>query len=103
MSERKPGWYWVKVAQCPDWECARWRLGEWELVGRYSASMSDHVYAVGPRIPTPGEPWQCVPTHSPTIDMVESGACHVWRGQDYERAKACWRAMLAAAPKPEDG
>lgn len=47
------------------------------------------------------EGWQVVPKE-PTIDMIELGSCHVMRGQDYERAQACWRAMLAAAPKSED-
>lgn len=48
------------------------------------------------------EGWQAVPTHTPTIDMTEAGSCHVMRGQDYERAQACWNAMREAAPKPED-
>jgi len=47
------------------------------------------------------EGWQVVPKE-PTIDMTELGSCHVMRGQDYERAQACWRAMLAAAPKLGD-
>lgn len=38
----------------------------------------------------------------PTIDMVEFGSSEVMKGQDFERAKNCWRAMLAASPGVQD-
>ena len=81
-----------------------WAAGRFELhwhvdAERYASAITQAAW----------ESWQArcpegysVVPNNPTIDMTELGSCHVMRGQDYERAQACWRTMLAAAPKPED-
>lgn len=99
MSERKAGWYWVKVDG--DWECAQYDCGDWHITRANHEWPEDNLDEVGPRIPTPDEAdgWQLVPARAPTIDMTEAGMNEVMRGQDYERAQRCWKAMLAAAPK----
>lgn len=65
MGEREKGWYWVKA---PDGEycCARYSterenrgVTPWLFAGM---SFDNDTWAeIGPRIPTPDEPWQCVP------------------------------------------
>lgn len=59
---------------------------------------------VGPRIPTPDEPWQCVPVEI-TKEMQ-----HRWMFPPGEQGwpnsatpSERYRSMLDAAPKPEDG
>ncbi len=54
MSERKPGWYWVKDGE--GWKCAEWRDASW-YVGWAKYAASDFPFdEIGNRIPTPDEP-----------------------------------------------
>lgn len=88
---RKPGWYWVKDGG--QWE-PLWFNGEMWDGHHHDAEIRE----IGPRIPTPDEPWQCVPTE-PTAAMKKAadvdtpGPMTAWK---------CWQVMLAAAPRPED-
>lgn len=70
--------------------------GRWSING-YGKYLDESCFeVVGPRIPTPDEPWQCVPVE-PTHNMLEAS------GYDISiEAVEAWQAMLAAAPKPED-
>lgn len=87
---RKPGWYWVKVIDGGKWGCFLWNGSAWEGESdRYSDEMFD---VVGPRIPTPDEPWDNVPA-MPTDTMLEVGELA-------ESAFSAWMGMKAAAPKP---
>lgn len=89
MSERKAGWYWVKHKDQDDWEPDYWLGSEWMCAELYSHDR------IGPRIPDPDEPWQCVPVE-PTEDMRKAATARVGPFISY----ACWDAMLDAAPKP---
>lgn len=99
--QREAGWYWVKVTA--KWEPAYFDGLEFTL---------DHgpIAKLGPRIPTPDEPWQCVPK-DPNSDQVDAGCeatgecerlgeCHL--ECDCSSVPKVYRAMLSAAPKPED-
>ncbi|WP_348814313.1 hypothetical protein NFG57_11045 [Halomonas sp. H10-59] len=90
---RQAGWYWVKgMLGCDDWSPSYWdsRLARWDSL----IPDGDEIKA-GPRIPTPGEPWQCVPVE-PTGEMLDAGKAS---SNIYFK----WRDMLAAAPKPGGG
>lgn len=91
MSERKPGWYWVHV------------YGNWEPAYTDDGDVFDHIDSrvdkVGPRIPTPDEPWQCVPI-VPTREMMESTGDT--SAEAYSGMLGAWMMMLSSAPKPED-
>lgn len=89
-AQRKAGWYWVKVTA--RWEPAYFDGLEFTL---------DHgpIAKLGPRIPTPDEPWQCVPKE-PTQEMQNHGS--VARYHERLDCKGLYKAMLSAAPKPED-
>ncbi len=55
MSERKPGWYWVKIGM--RWRPALWQGGAWmEPDYAYGDEDDDGWDEIGPRIPTPDEP-----------------------------------------------
>ena len=87
---RKPGWYWVKFGKGNDWECKRLvSSGYW---ASHDGVMETEPSEVGPRIPTPDEPWQCVPVE-PTAAMMRA----LWQAEPFDR----YEAMLAAAPTPE--
>lgn len=93
MSEREKGWYWVKQEHHHNWRPDFWRDGKWRSV--WSMPEDDGCHAeVGPRIPTPDEPWQCVPVEM-TPDMGEAV-------KGYNRF-IDWKEALAAAPKPGGG
>jgi hypothetical protein len=89
MSERKPGWYWVHV------------YGNWEPAYTDDGDVFDHIDSrvdkVGPRIPTPDEPWQAVPVE-PTPLMASVAEEHIEAGHD---AATIWRAMLMYVPRRE--
>ena len=59
MSERKPGYYMIRYAheQAP-WEPAEWDGERWMLLGNSSSFSPATIGEVGPRIPTPDEPWR---------------------------------------------
>ncbi|MBW5800635.1 hypothetical protein [Halomonas elongata] len=105
MSDRKPGWYWVKIREAglaSDWFPTRWEGEDWSINNR-SDSHSFKLIA-GPRIPTPDEPWQTVPVE-PTKSMREEfrEAHEAWeegKGDGSGSPDFQWKAMLAAAPKP---
>ena len=90
---RKPGWYWVKFGNGNDWECKRLvPSGYW---ASHDGVMETEPSEVGPRIPTPDEPWQCVPVEA-TPDMLDVQTLGY-----HTPASKRWRETLAAAPKPE--
>ncbi|MDC8803881.1 hypothetical protein PRZ61_10585 [Halomonas pacifica] len=96
---RQPGWYWVKVEDLPpndaaEWEAAQWDGRHWHVTGADHEWSEASIDVVGPRIPTPDEPWQTVPV-KPTPEMKAS--CRV------AGKLRVWDDMLAAAPKPGGG
>lgn len=91
MSERQNGWYWVKEHISEDWAAWYWNGDDFR-------GQDEECFAViGDRIPTPDDPWQCVPVE-PTAEMIEA-AREQHEGDAYLPA-SLHRAMLAAAPKP---
>ena len=95
---RQAGWYWVKEEGCPSWVVAEHPQEEEAEWVDNSGRELYWVAEVGPRIPTPDEPWQCVPVE-PTREMLAS----------YEKASVApigplsvrgYIHMVAAAPKP---
>ena len=95
MSSRSNGLYWCKIKQSEEWSAIEWAEGKW-VVGLIDCQAD--VVQVGPRIPTPDEPWQCVPIE-PTMKMRQSAG--LGAHQELRMWKA-WDAMLSTAPKPED-
>ena len=95
---RKPGWYWVKFGKGNDWECKRLvSNGYW---ASHDGVMETEPSEIGPRIPTPDDPWQCVPVET-TYEMGEASGCIGYFGKSaYDQAQDMWSAMLAAAPRP---
>ena len=87
MSERKPGWYWVKEHHYDDWEAWYWNGTDFSGVGE------DCCAEIDQRIPTPDEPWQAVPV-VPTEKML---------GPSRWARHLVYRQMLDAAPKPGGG
>lgn len=103
---RPAGWYWVKQDNpygAPSWEPAYfsdgWSISTPWCVGKAFIAPVE----VGPRIPTPDEPWHCVPKE-PNAAMSTAGGAAVriettainklWT------AGKVWQAMLKAAPSP---
>lgn len=87
---RDAGWYWVRVCEGGAWGCFNWNGSKWkDSDGLYDDALFD---VVGPRIPTPDEPWQCVPKE-PNSAMLAAVSCPGCAATDYAH-------MLAAAPKP---
>lgn len=87
--QRQPGWYWVQEWMMEDWQPRYWSDGG------FDGGLSDEVFAViGPRIPTPDEPWQTVPTEV-TPDMLD-----VQTLGNLVTASRRWRDTLAVAPDP---
>ncbi|KJZ10420.1 hypothetical protein TW86_14060 [Halomonas sp. S2151] len=117
--ERKEGWYWVKtdcLGREPrvEWDCLYWCTedeGEAAWLCAAGVDIEDDVLEVGPRIPTPDEPWQCVPA-KPTLEMqkayFESIDENMQRGQTdlrfgrFDNQRLGYQRMLSAAPKPGD-
>ena len=94
-NERKPGWYWVRIDGC-EWETALWMDGGWRDVKK--GSLTDEFWdEIGPRIPCPDEPWQCVPVEA-TDEML--GELHLVESFTVMAIRARYAAMLSAAPKP---
>lgn len=100
MSEmRRPGWYWVRKTGC-DWQPAEWAIttvGDCHYVS-WDSELADtgldaDFEEIGPRIPTPDEPWQTVPVN-PTREMMNATPLTY-------APNAVWRDMLAAAPSLE--
>lgn len=111
MSERKAGWYWVKLDG--EWHASQYRPGHirggdgveapWSF-GILLSMEEAEIEEIGPRISTPDEPWQTVPAE-PTPEMMQAG---YWSGsgdvsvnESWARREV-WNRMLAAAPKAED-
>lgn len=106
----QPGWYWVKTDDWPeaDWEAGEWDGRQWRVTSSDAPWAPELIEMVGPRIPTPDEPWQCVPS-IPTDGMKQAGKTAIedlqkLRGIDAyahcDDAPAAYRYMLSAAPKP---
>ena len=88
---RQAGWYWVKEHSYENWVAWHWN-------GVDFAGVDEDCFAViGPRIPSPDEPWQCVPVEA-TADMLD-----VLTLGHLVTAPRRWREALAAAPKPGGG
>lgn len=88
---RQDGWYWVKEHSYENWVAWHWN-------GVDFAGVDEDCFAeIGPRIPTPDEPWQCVPVE-PTREMLESTGDT--SASAYHGMLGAWTVMLAAAPKP---
>ena len=93
MGERQEGWYWVKVYHGGTWGCFLWTGSGWrDSTGVYDDSLFD---VIGPRIPTPDEPWKCVPT-TPSRSMEDA-----MQYQSSFETRERYAALLAATPKPE--
>lgn len=107
MSERKQGFYWVRVNDF--WEVAFFNSidGSWEITGVGHDYDEDYIDVIGDRIPTPDEMegWQVVPKE-PDSNMQIKGGCAVRIDTtDINRlwtANSAYKAMLQAAPKPGD-
>lgn len=100
MSERKEGWYWVHDGE--EWVPLEYKGGEWQDSGRTTRLWLGEGSGaqIGPRIPTPDEPWQCVPKEIHN-DMLCAVGNHY--GTEHEKAfEDAWDDALLAAPKPED-
>ena len=90
---RQAGWYWVKEHSYENWAAWHWN-------GVDFAGVDEDCFAViGPRIPTPGEPWQCVPMKL-TKSMGKALLNHSGNLQTMADTWGAWPDMLAAAPKP---
>ncbi|WP_311949309.1 hypothetical protein [Halomonas piscis] len=92
----RPGWYWVKTDdwEKADWEAARWDGCDWHATETDTPWSPATLHTVGPRIPTPDEPWKPVPA-TPTPNMLE----HL----GYENSldgMADWQKLYSAAPQP---
>lgn len=123
---RKPGWYWVRSGADEAWEVAEWNGGTWELTGTDHDWPEYMIKVVGPRIPTPDEPWQSVPgldgdetkalerfsetalddgTYDIGQDMIrrlaDKGAVRHLSAGRYQLTQA-GQAMLAAAPNTKE-
>lgn len=99
---RQAGWYWVKEdALAPRWEAAEWcpEFNGWSVTANEEWVRDENLVAVGDRIPTPDEPWQCVPVEA-TRDMRDAVYKKTGSVQIMADAWAAWPDMLAAAPKP---
>lgn len=87
--ETRPyGWYWVKVGAAP------WEPSTLSSDGHPNLVKNGKTYELGPRIPTPDEKWQNVPTNM-TLEMLSVSG----HENSYDAAGA-WQDMLAAAPTP---
>ena len=96
MSELKTGWYWVRHGhEQSTWEAAEWNGARWRLVGSDDMFSELEVPVVGPRIPTPDEPWKCVPVQ-PTRKMRQAG--DIAKNDCY--IEGIYADMLYTAPKP---
>lgn len=96
MSERKEGWYHVKVGDY--WTCAYWHGKGWTVLGVNQCS-DKYFDEIGQRIPSPEEPWVTVPVE-PTQEMQNAGS--VARYHERKDCKGVYHAMTSAAPKPGD-
>ncbi|QHD50011.1 hypothetical protein [Vreelandella aquamarina] len=105
MNQRADGWYWVKPDDKGDpWETAHWSGRAWSFMR--TRQQSGTVAATGPRIPTPDEPWQCVPKE-PDESMLATLHERVLISCKPSRQEASilndrklWSHLLAAAPTP---
>lgn len=106
MNQRADGWYWVKLEDSDGWIPWEWRSSSRSPQGTWFNS--ETPIEVGQRVPTPDEPWQCVPKE-PTEDMMHAGCvatgdcerigeCHL--DCHFSPAPKVYRAMLSAAPTP---
>lgn len=108
MSERKPGWYWVALPYHDGrnggfspgpWVCMEWEEGEgWWFEEQGRSIRDDGLHSIGPRIPSPDEPWVCVP-----VDIAPP----MRRAGQHSLDHGCYidgiyADIIAAAPKPED-
>lgn len=97
MSDRAEGYYHIQIDEGV-WECGFWnsRFKSWEFGGLEYKDRS--IFRVGPRIPTPDEPWVTVPKEA-TIDMQRAIRTPDSGGQDHWAARVIKR-IVDAAPRP---
>lgn len=100
MSERREGWYWVRHKQNRVWVVEE-KKGDWFSSEDFHFSAIVDAFEIGPRIPKPDEPWQCVPVEV-TYKMDEKAFVASGCPSDWYGFSDMWAAALAAAPKPED-
>ncbi len=98
MIDRKPGWYWVKWPHETKWCVAQYmgRVGERLMWSSGDIIQADAPGEIGPRIPTPDEPWQMVPVKL-SEEMDEACEAEWLEVDDWN---ALYATMLKAAPKP---
>lgn len=99
MSKRQLGWYWIRFNPGERWEIAEWDgIGwggmDWCIIYYDPKRPEATPDEIGPRIPTPDEPWQTVPNeaNADMMDVLTLGN-HVTAGRR-------WRDTLAVAPEP---
>lgn len=81
-------WYWVKVGAAP------WEPSTLSSDGHPNLVKNGKTYELGPRIPTPDEPWQSVPTQA-DANMLEATGY-----ETSPEADGAWQDVLAATPEP---
>lgn len=105
MSERKEGFYWIMHDAFDGWQAGQWEDGAWMLAGINKSLADEQMEVIGPRIPSPDEPWQCVP-ETPDWSMLSADGCSKHHdGQPclhHDNRRRIWKAMLRAAPHPSD-
>lgn len=103
MGERKEGWYWVRLEDFNEWIPWEWRISSRSPEGLWYNS--ENPIEIGPRIPTPDEPWQCVPKQLDIAMVEEFEERLAEQGWSAEAAgeidkQDIWDAQLDVAPKP---
>lgn len=103
MSEiRQPGWYWAMHAAFDDPQVVQYCPSDGFMIAGISGAFDEDSFeSIGPRIPTPDEPWQTVPAEA-TAEMCDGfrRAEHIYEQGVGEQPGTHWRFMLAAAPRP---
>lgn len=97
MSERKYGNYHVLHGAFDGWQVAEYCEDGWLVTGIQDAMTEGDFEEIGPRIPTPDEPWQMVPVELGDNRRLRHALFPLGDPQAQEEH---WRDVLAAAPKP---
>jgi len=93
MSERQEGWYHTKLDGV--WGCCEYYNGEWVVLDK---AFTDHWFdEIGPRIPSPDEPWVTVPVEQ-TDKMYRRLYWHMVTCSG--KMKDIWGELISSAPKP---
>lgn len=89
---RQPGWYWIMPRGFSKWVAAELIDGSDRFLS-HSGRVHPDVCEIGPRIPSPDEPWQCVPQDA-DANMLEATGLD----NSFFEAEAVWQDILDAAP-----